>query len=265
MTPLKRLAIIVAVGFFVLVLMVVLPAFLFEVPAFLAVGWVMYIGRVVPKLTIDAGSAGLFAVCLVLAAVFGQQFCAWIWRANQTESRWRFKWTAIALAMILTLFAAGIAMTGVVHQTAWLAKSPVKLIRFGGNSREAALRVMCASNMRQIGYALQLYAKANDGQYPQRLDQIAGGDSVNHPDVFTCPSGFEEPAGGSTTQPWIDRLTPEHVSYTYHPEGFTAANAKTAIVLTESIRNHEEGGNVLYADGHAEFVPAPATQPASRP
>jgi len=43
----------------------------------------------------------------------------------------------------------------------------------GGRSRETANRVKCASNLRQIGQAMLLYANDNGGHYP-RLIYIAG-------------------------------------------------------------------------------------------
>jgi len=65
-------------------------------------------------------------------------------------------------------------------------------------ARETANKVKCASNLRQIGQAMLLYANDNRGNYPRGFYSIGGsptrGTSPNNSDVFT--PGGQTPAGG---------------------------------------------------------------------
>lgn len=47
-------------------------------------------------------------------------------------------------------------------------------------ARETANRVKCASNLRQIGQAIQLYANENRGAYPRTAYSAAAGLGINH-------------------------------------------------------------------------------------
>jgi prepilin-type N-terminal cleavage/methylation domain-containing protein/prepilin-type processing-associated H-X9-DG protein len=149
-------------------------------------------------------------------------------------------------------------------------------------------RTACGSNLRQVGLALRAYAQDNDGRYPFTG---SAGDSankhfalmfprwINNEVVFTCRSaatrgyradGVTDPSpgaraetlkagencyayafglGGPGTEDWplaCDQLAETSVSaQRWAKQGFGG--------------NHsDEGGNVLYMDGHVDFVPAGA-------
>ena len=145
-------------------------------------------------------------------------------------------------------------------------------------AREQTNRVKCASNMRQIGQAVFIYASVNRGQFPDRLDRLLpyAGSAV-----FVCPSCNHTPAPGATPQIQATNLyKPGHLSYVYVGAGMTTAgfaNTSTTVVLHEPLTNHGDGVNVLYADGSVVFLPrgaamtmmatlaASATQPATAP
>jgi len=66
-----------------------------------------------------------------------------------------------------------------------------------GRAREQARRVTCASNLRQLGFGLQMYAIDNDGWYP--AEQLCGNpqsiltgslfpEYLANRDIFYCPS-----------------------------------------------------------------------------
>jgi len=66
-----------------------------------------------------------------------------------------------------------------------------------GRAREQARRVACASNLRQIGLGLQMYAMDNEGQYP--VEELCGNpqsiltgslfpEYLANRDIFYCPS-----------------------------------------------------------------------------
>jgi len=149
-------------------------------------------------------------------------------------------------------------------------------------AREQANRVKCASNLRQLGQAMFIYASVNGGQFPDRIDRLLSFAGSN---VFVCPSCDDTPAPGQTPQIQASNLYARgHLSYVYVGAGLTTssrgANAPTTPVLYEPLTNHGDGINVLYADGSVAFLPKgaaqtliasfaatsqPATQPATQP
>lgn len=142
-------------------------------------------------------------------------------------------------------------------------------------------RVKCASNLRQIGQAILLYSQDHGGQYPDSLPTILVNEDITS-DVFVCPSSDDTPATGPTTQAIAAALlTGGHCSYIYLGKGFnTATVPPNAVVACEPLTNHAgEGSNVLFGDGHVEFMnaswmaalsakaarPHPATAPVTMP
>jgi prepilin-type processing-associated H-X9-DG protein len=146
-------------------------------------------------------------------------------------------------------------------------------------AREQNNRVKCASNMRQIGQAIFIYASVNGGQFPDRLDKLLPYTGSN---VFVCPSCDDTPAPGATPQIQASNLyAGGHLSYAYAGAGMNTMNGPGALsttpVLYEPLSAHRDGINVLYADGSVQFIARnaatalmatlapPATQPATAP
>jgi prepilin-type processing-associated H-X9-DG protein len=156
-------------------------------------------------------------------------------------------------------------------------------------AREQSRRIACANNMRQIGQAMMIYASANSGRFPDRLDRVL---AYVGPAALVCPSTNHTAAPGQSPQAQSASLaTPGHLSYVYVGETYTTAalvNAATTVVLYEPLSNHGDGTNVLYADGHVAYLaagpalalipglasatpnpagptPAPVTQPSNPP
>jgi prepilin-type processing-associated H-X9-DG protein len=75
-------------------------------------------------------------------------------------------------------------------------------------------------------------------------------------EVFVCPSSNDERAQGETTADVAAALSqPGHLSYVYAGRGLDASSPREAVVAHEKPDSHNRDGmNVLYADGHAEFV-----------
>jgi prepilin-type processing-associated H-X9-DG protein len=147
-------------------------------------------------------------------------------------------------------------------------------------AREQSRRVQCAANMRQIGQAMFIYASVNGGVLPDRLDKLLPFAGSN---VFVCPSSHDSPAPGSTpTAQAANLYAGGHLSYVYVAAGmntnFSNTNPATTVLLYEALTHHQDGVNVLYADGSVQFLPrgaaqtmiatlqaAAATQPATQP
>ena len=109
--------IVVIVLILVLVALVFPARWLVEVPATLALGWVTYVWRVVPKLNPDPWTVGTAVLCLVGVVVGSHYFLRWV---AGSESQWLWKRTFRCVGLIVLMFVAGIAVVGMIHQTSWL-------------------------------------------------------------------------------------------------------------------------------------------------
>ena len=119
-------------------------------------------------------------------------------------------------------------------------------------------RVRCASNLRQIGQGIQMYANDHAGKLPDDFSTLLEAEDLS-PEVFVCPEGTATPPSGPTTQAIMAAMKkPGAVSYIYLVKGLTSAdlNQNPDIVLAyEPLSNHGGSGmNVLFGDGHVEFL-----------
>jgi prepilin-type processing-associated H-X9-DG protein len=250
-----------------------------ETVGFLAFGWIGFLQRVAPQIQIRWDIAASSAVCAVVLVIGSHLFLRWLYRQTGGDGtspdarRWRWRWTLSGAGLVLLMFSAGIGAIGVVHQTAWLATSPVRLIVEAG--RETANRVKCASNLRQIGQAIQLYANDHGGHYPNDLLTILLNEDVTGA-VFVCPSSNDVPATGATTRELSDNFNqPNHCSYIFFGKGLSTPIAANRVIAAENLENHGGAGmNILFGDGHVEFenkdeaakllaTVSPATQPTT--
>ena len=130
------------------------------------------------------------------------------------------------------------------------------LVPGGSPPREQANRIKCASNLRQIGQALQNYSHEHRGMYPPSFDELLlTGDLV--PACFICPSSnHTQAATGATTRATVSNFQqPGCCSYVYAAGG---ADARTLtarhVVAYEDPQNHGgSGANFLYGDGYVEW------------
>jgi prepilin-type processing-associated H-X9-DG protein len=121
-------------------------------------------------------------------------------------------------------------------------------------SSETANRVKCASNERQVGQALALFAAANNGRFPDTLEEALIAQDIT-PEVFCCPSSNDEKAPGATAQEQAANLSKRgHNSYTYLGKGLTTQSPAQTPLLYEILSNHDnDGANVLFVDGSVEW------------
>lgn len=116
----------------------------------------------------------------------------------------------------------------------------------------------CASNLRQIGYSLQIYSNENRGMLPPSFDEIlSSGDLTS--EIFTCSRASDDRAEGSTTQALLqDFHKPGHNSYVYVAKSVLWSSLTPAHVLAyENPNNHPEGVIFLHGDGRVDLVAHP--------
>lgn len=103
-------------------------------------------------------------------------------------------------------------------------------------ARELARRTVCQTNMQALGMAMLGYASENDGAFPDDPAKVLAGVGISATNL-KCPS-----SGGLFNYRYI--------------AGWTKDGGANKPLVYEPIGNHgDEGGNVLFVDGHAEFVP----------
>jgi prepilin-type processing-associated H-X9-DG protein len=142
-------------------------------------------------------------------------------------------------------------------------------------AREAARRASCASNLMQIGLALQRYTGNNGGRYPDALDVLVLDGSLPA-ELLVCPSSKDTLVPGASPGEQVANLAKGgHDSYVYVAKDTRLSPGKR-VVAFEPLSHHEnEGVNVLYTDGSVQFLTrsaalmaipqltAPTTNPAA--
>ena len=126
--------------------------------------------------------------------------------------------------------------------------------------RMTSNRLCSAANLHSIGQCIVLYCNDNSDQYPDSFATILLNEDVSS-GIFINPASNDTPAVGPTTQAVANQLTVGgHLSYIYMGRGL---NAKTVtpdtIVAREILLNPTDGANMLFADGHVEYVDAAHT------
>lgn len=122
----------------------------------------------------------------------------------------------------------------------------------------------CHSNFEMLGYAIESYASANGGRFPDRPEALLlGGDAVAA--NFVCQSTSATEAKGATPQDVADALASGgHNSYVYVGKGLTKSTATRAhVVFYEPLDNHTRqrpGIHVLYGDGRVAYLLSAAAE-----
>jgi prepilin-type processing-associated H-X9-DG protein len=127
--------------------------------------------------------------------------------------------------------------------------------------RESSGRMPCPSNLRQVGQAIQIYANDHGGAFPATLEPLFDGKYLM-PKTFICPSSGDTAAGGETPeQVRAQLMAGDHVSYIYIGAGLTYNHGADYVVAYDRPRNHApDGANILYADGHVDWMAMRAFQ-----
>jgi prepilin-type processing-associated H-X9-DG protein len=127
-----------------------------------------------------------------------------------------------------------------------------------GRSRPAANRIKSASNLRQIGQALELYG-GDFGVYPPDFGTLLLNEDLT-PGVFVNPNSTDCQSLATTKASQAKDINAGGRCCSYI---FTARSAvmqpsvPTRIDAYERPGADRKGGNFLYADGHVDFIDNP--------
>lgn len=162
--------------------------------------------------------------------------------------RQRFFTPTMLAGLVILLVALGVVGVGVWTQ----------MVRWQASGN----RSWCYRNLRDIGFAVQMYAGDHHGVFPDSLETAFLAEGLST-EVFICPNSSETKA--SDAAPDAAGATPEQIAAKIHAGGhcsfvYVGANLSTSVVAGSILAfefpsNHGmDGGYVLYADRHTEFL-----------
>ncbi len=147
-------------------------------------------------------------------------------------------------------------------------------------ARESGRRGSCTNNLKQIGNALEMYTQGSKGQL--RPHGVINGGTIDFSEagaeaamnalvrqghltdlkVYVCPSSTGTAGEGSATLTYNTGTAAKTVSgalsygYAYVGPQYSSASAVSADLNStndgNAKANHEDYGNILYADGHVK-------------
>ena len=142
-------------------------------------------------------------------------------------------------------------------------------------ARETARRSTCASNLQQIGVALNMYAQNYDGRYPAKNNEFGLLYSyASNQDIFYCPSDSSErywemkpvTPGARTGSEFMERVIAvrTYSSYVYRG-GLTNDDRADTPIAGEAKIWHGDVANVLHLGGYVKGVHAEDYKPVVTP
>ncbi|HEX8342443.1 MAG TPA: hypothetical protein VF624_16185 [Tepidisphaeraceae bacterium] len=115
------------------------------------------------------------------------------------------------------------------------------------------------SNMRQIGLGLRMYAAESSGAFPPDLATLAATQDLPA-GVFIAMRSQLDRAAPDPDGKWAHKIVPSgpHCSYVYayRPDFTDQMPASTVVLYEPPSINPDGGANVLYADGHTNWLDA---------
>ena len=173
------------------------PFYLVEATYLVVAGWIHFLARVGSDLTWNPAMIGSSLFSLV-AALVGLHLILRHFRQD-----WTMRGTLACTALVCVLFAAAISVTGIFHQTVWLAKGPLVTDAY----RSGARRATNISSARQLVHGLRYYQE-EFGELPASLYDL-------YPDVIDF-----DPSDPKRGRFWFveDRNRTAH-EWLYFPQG----------------------------------------------
>ncbi len=136
--------------------------FLLQIPFVLLFGWILFIPDVIGGCSVEPAALVAGSVAAILFFTVAHFLLRSLYRRTQADNAlirpWRLRWTLAASAIAIFLFAAGISLLVIIHETGWFLTSPGMVVSSG---REYFRRAISINNMRQFGLELHEYAKTN--------------------------------------------------------------------------------------------------------
>ena len=122
-------------------------------------------------------------------------------------------------------------------------------------AQEMTNQMRSVSNLRQIGMCILLFSNENKGKYPDDLGELLKSQDVGM-EVFVSPRtetalpGNRVGMDAAAQAAWVN----ENSDYVYLGKGMTQGVNPETVVAYENSDRVEDGINLLFGDGHVEFL-----------
>lgn len=103
-----------------------------EIPFYIAFGWIGFITRTIPKISVNIDMILFAGLCLLIVLVIGHQFTLWLVSSITSKFKWTWKWTFVAVIGVCLPMLVGMSVVGLVHQIGWISSSTEPLYRVVG-------------------------------------------------------------------------------------------------------------------------------------
>jgi hypothetical protein len=145
-------------------------------------GWVVFLYRTFSRIHVSWPKVAVSAAALVLFTAGVHLAGRWWLQQRQVDLPWKLRWSLATSALVVLLFAAGIAVVGIVHQSAWLASAPAP-VRYETLARSYGSP---ENNMKMIGIAIADENHMHTG-YPPGGTFTADGQGLHSWETFILP------------------------------------------------------------------------------
>lgn len=135
-------------------------------------------------------------------------------------------------------------------------------------AREKARRTTCLNNLKQIGLGMRMYSTDYREQFPNNFTNMSPYVGSNSVTLFLCPSRKDQTKASTVSQMKVDSSECHYnlrqsMSESDVPSAVLACDQNGASnkwasgsgPWTFGGNHNNDGGNVLYVDGHVEWMP----------
>ncbi|WP_367870280.1 hypothetical protein [Luteolibacter sp. Populi] len=141
----------------------------FDIPRHLLTGWVEHLRNTLPDLAAKWPALLPPLLCLAMALPLAHRFLSWLAIGGRENERWKLSHSASLVGLLLLGSAAAIAMSGIVHQLAWLSRRPLM------ESSRPSLRMAAMIQIRDLLRVVEKFREQHD-RYPESLAELGSFD-----------------------------------------------------------------------------------------
>ena len=193
-----------AIAVAIAMLIVVASYATWEAAVAIVFGWASFIARVLPQVRVYWPTIIMGVTAFSLFTVGLHWFLAQFRRAETPDGealprRWKFRWSAAIVAMVVVAFAAGISLVGIVHQVGWLANSQEPLV---GETIDGWLADDPRNSMKFVNLGILNTADVNDGRCPPSATFSPDGEPLHSWETAILPYTTVMTRDIDKTQPW---------------------------------------------------------------
>jgi hypothetical protein len=153
----------------------------------LLLGWFLFLMKNTSSIKLNGEMILCGCGALALAIWGGHRLLVWV----RNGKVWKRSWTLSLTSLLLMLFVSSVAMTGVIHQVAWMSNEPLT------KSNRRARLVQNTSNAKQVFMLLVEYDQDYD-KLPESLEMLEKELKIEYLETFQF-----RPDHGRSTEAWI--------------------------------------------------------------